>query len=159
MAQCPGGEEADQFTGTCVPHTVPNAGSQFSSIPGNPSLPAVNLPGGGGAIPCTGHNSGQCIGLAEEAAAAGPQAVPESTVGYSPTVTGGVAAAAAGTARVAYSWVMPAKSDPAELGDVEPLADSTARQARRVVAAYATDADECRVFLSMLGIGPSKLEA
>ena len=49
---------------------------------------------------------------------------------------------------------MPAKSDPAELGDVEPLADSTARQARRVVAAYATDADECRVFLSMLGIGP-----
>ena len=54
---------------------------------------------------------------------------------------------------------MPAKSDHAEIGDVEPLADSTARQARRVVAAYATDADECRVFLSMLGIGPTKLEA
>ena len=46
---------------------------------------------------------------------------------------------------------MPAKPDPAEIGDVEPLADSTARQASRVVAAYATDADECRVFLSMLG--------
>ena len=71
VAQCPGGEEQDQFTGVCVPHTVPNAGSQFSSIPGNPSIPAVNLPGGGGAIPCTGHNSGQCIGLAEEAAADG----------------------------------------------------------------------------------------
>ena len=41
-------------------------------------------------IPCTGHNSGQCIGLAEEAQAAGPQAVPESTVGHSPTVYGGV---------------------------------------------------------------------
>jgi hypothetical protein len=53
---------------------------------------------------------------------------------------------------------MPAKSDPAEIGDVEPLTDSTARQARRVVAAYANDADECRVFLSMLGIGPAKLE-
>jgi hypothetical protein len=53
---------------------------------------------------------------------------------------------------------MPAKSELAELGDVEPLADSTARQARRVVAAYATDADECRVFL-LLGIGPAKLEA
>jgi hypothetical protein len=90
MAQCPGGEEADQFTGVCVPHTVPNAGAQFSSIPGNPSIPAVNLPGGGGAIPCTGHNSGQCIGLAEEAAAAGPQAVPESSVGSSPTVTGSI---------------------------------------------------------------------
>jgi hypothetical protein len=54
---------------------------------------------------------------------------------------------------------MPAKSDAADIDDVEPLADSTARQARRVVAAYATDADECRVFLSMLGIGPSKQEA
>lgn len=60
--------------------------------------------------------------------------------------------------RVAYSDVMPTKSDPAELGEVEPLADTTASQARRVVAAYATDADECRVFLSMLGIGPAKLD-
>jgi len=90
LAQCPAGEEEDNFTGICVPHTVPNSGPIFSSIPGNPSLPAVNLPGGGGSIPCTGHNSGQCIGLAEEAQAAGPQAVPESTVGHSPTVTGGI---------------------------------------------------------------------
>ncbi len=51
---------------------------------------------------------------------------------------------------------MPGKSQPADVDDVGPLTDSTARQARRVVAAYATDADECRVFLSMLGIGPSK---
>lgn len=54
---------------------------------------------------------------------------------------------------------MPSKPDPAEIGDIEPLADSTARQARRVVAAYANDADECRMFLSMLGIAPTKLEA
>ncbi len=54
---------------------------------------------------------------------------------------------------------MAAKTNPSEIVDVEPLADDTASQARRVVAAYATDADECRVFLSMLGIGPSKLEA
>ncbi|MGH3634950.1 hypothetical protein [Mycobacterium sp.] len=53
---------------------------------------------------------------------------------------------------------MPAKSDSSEIGEVEPLAHSTARQARRVVAAYATDADECRIFLSMLGIGPAKTE-
>jgi hypothetical protein len=78
LAQCPGGEEEDQFTGVCIPHTVPNSGSTFSSIPGNPD------------IPCTGHNSGQCIGLAEEAQAQGPQPVPESTVGHSPTVTGGM---------------------------------------------------------------------
>lgn len=53
---------------------------------------------------------------------------------------------------------MPETAEP-DIDEVEPLADSTARQARRVVAAYATDADECRVFLSMLGIGPSKPEA
>lgn len=38
--------------------------------------------------------------------------------------------------------------------DLEPVADETARQAQRVVAAYAADADECRTLLSMLGIGP-----
>ncbi|MGK2853283.1 MAG: hypothetical protein ACSLE3_04120 [Microbacteriaceae bacterium] len=54
---------------------------------------------------------------------------------------------------------MPAKTDSAEIGEVEPLADDTASQARRVVAAYATDADECRTFLAMLGIGPAKLDA
>ena len=46
-----------------------------------------------------------------------------------------------------------------DIDEIEPLTDSTARQARRVVAAYATDADECRMCLSMLGIGPSKPDA
>jgi hypothetical protein len=54
---------------------------------------------------------------------------------------------------------MAATPDHADIGDVEPLADSTASQARRVVAAYANDADECRIFLSMLGIGPAKIDA
>ncbi|MGA9873212.1 MAG: hypothetical protein WBQ44_18980 [Rhodococcus sp. (in: high G+C Gram-positive bacteria)] len=39
--------------------------------------------------------------------------------------------------------------------DIEPLADETASQAQRVVAAYATDADECRMLLAMLGIEPT----
>ena len=64
-----------------------------------------------------------------------------------------------GSAVFTYSCRMPAKSDPADIGDVEPLTDSTAQQARRVVAAYANDADECRIFLSMLGIGPAKNES
>ena len=51
---------------------------------------------------------------------------------------------------------MAGKPDTAEIVEVEPLADSTARQARRVVAAYATDADECRMLLSMLGIAPGE---
>ena len=50
-----------------------------------------------------------------------------------------------------------AKPDPAGIDAVEPLADSTARQARRLVAANADDAEECRAFLSMLGIGLAKL--
>ncbi|MFF0814744.1 hypothetical protein ACFYVR_06240 [Rhodococcus sp. NPDC003318] len=39
--------------------------------------------------------------------------------------------------------------------ELEPLTDETARKAQRVVAAYAEDADECRMLLAMLGIGPS----
>ncbi|PXX07681.1 intersectin-EH binding protein Ibp1 [Mycolicibacterium moriokaense] len=73
---CPGGEEEDQFTEVCVPHTVPN--SSFSTIPGNPDLPAVD------GVPCTGHNSGQCIGLSEESEDLGPQPVPRSTISSSP---------------------------------------------------------------------------
>ena len=79
LAQCPGGEEEDLYTGICVPHTVPNSGAApFSSIAGNPDLPSVD------GIPCTGHNSGQCIGLAEESQAMGPEPVPHSTVSSSP---------------------------------------------------------------------------
>ena len=76
LAQCPTGEEEDLYTGTCVPHTVPN--SPLSSIPGNPDLPSVE------GVPCTGHNSGQCIGLSEEEEAMGPQPLPHSTVSSSP---------------------------------------------------------------------------
>lgn len=47
-----------------------------------------------------------------------------------------------------------AENDIAE-DELEPVADETAHQAQRVVAAYASDADECRMLLSMLGIGPA----
>ena len=73
---CPNGESEDVFTGTCTPEMVPNS----------PALPepSGSLPSVDG-IPCTGGNSGQCIGLSEDA----PQyTAPESTVGSSPTVTG-----------------------------------------------------------------------
>ena len=74
MAQCPGGEEEDLYTGICVPHTVPN--SPISSIPGNPDLPAVD------GIPCTGHNTGECIGLAESQGES--FVAPHSTIDSSP---------------------------------------------------------------------------
>ena len=39
--------------------------------------------------------------------------------------------------------------------DLTELADDTARQAQRVVAAFAEDAEDCRMLLDMLGIGPA----
>ena len=72
-AACPNGESADTFTAVCTPDMVPNSPAPQGG------LPTVD------GIPCTGGNSGQCIGLSEDA----PQYVaPNSTVGSSPTVTG-----------------------------------------------------------------------
>ncbi|OBB12119.1 intersectin-EH binding protein Ibp1 [Mycolicibacterium setense] len=79
LASCPNGETEDIYTGVCVPDLVPNS-PEFTSAPNQ--LPQID------GNPCTGGNSGQCIGLAEEQQSEGPQPVPQSTVGSSPTVTG-----------------------------------------------------------------------
>jgi hypothetical protein len=76
IAACPGGESEDTFTGVCTPDLVPNSPEFGQSSPGG--LPEVDN------IPCTGHNSGQCIGLSEEEQAQGPMPVPRSTVSSSP---------------------------------------------------------------------------
>lgn len=77
FAACPTGESEDLYTGVCVPEMVPNSPSPFGmTSPGG--LPEVS------GIPCTGANSGQCIGLAEEQEAQGPMPVPHSTVSSSP---------------------------------------------------------------------------
>ena len=75
---CPGGEEPDQFTGVCVPHTVPNAGATFATQPGNPDVPEVM------GLPCIGHNQGGCIGLAEEAQAQTVAPPPAPVFSHSP---------------------------------------------------------------------------
>lgn len=76
---CAGGEEPDTFTGSCIPHTVPS--SPFSTPAGNPDIPEV------AGVPCTGTNTGQCIGLAENA----PQYVPpSSSESNTPTATGSI---------------------------------------------------------------------
>ena len=57
---------------------------------------------------------------------------------------------------------MPPKTtdtEPDNDDDLTPVADETALAARRVVAAYATDADECRMLLAMLGISPDESAA
>jgi hypothetical protein len=79
MAGCASGEDADQYTGECVPFAVPNSPAPFSTPAGNPDITEID------GVPCTGHDSGACIGLAEDA----PQYVPPtSSVDSSPTVTG-----------------------------------------------------------------------
>ena len=77
ISACPGGETEDQFTNICVPDIVPNS-PEFTSTSPVGGLPEI------GGIPCTGHNSGECIGLSEEQQAEGPIAVPHSEVSSSP---------------------------------------------------------------------------
>lgn len=83
LAACPSGESEDLFTTTCTPELVPNQGgpnsaSPYSTIPGNPDLPAID------GIPCSGNNSGQCIGLAEDQQAQAPLVQPHTSVSSSP---------------------------------------------------------------------------
>ena len=77
ISACAGGETEDQFTNICVPDIVPNSPSFTSTSPVG-GLPEIS------GIPCTGRNSGECIGLGEEQNAAGPIAVPHSEVSSSP---------------------------------------------------------------------------
>jgi hypothetical protein len=76
IAACPGGESEDTFTGVCVPDLVPNSPEAGETSSGG--LPEVDN------IPCTGANTGECIGLSEEQQAQGPMPVPHSTVSSSP---------------------------------------------------------------------------
>lgn len=76
VAACPNGEIEDTFTTVCTPELVPNSPGFSTTSPGG--LPSID------GIPCTGGNSGQCIGLAEEQQAQGPQPVPRSTISSSP---------------------------------------------------------------------------
>ena len=78
LAACDSGEEEDVFTTSCTPFLVPNSPQGFTTTAANPDIPEID------GIPCTGRDSGACIGLAEDEAAAGPQPVPRSTISASP---------------------------------------------------------------------------
>ena len=56
VAECPAGFVAETETGGCV---MAQGSDAPEAIPGNPDLPAVD------GIPCTGANTGECIGLQE----------------------------------------------------------------------------------------------
>ena len=80
LAACTSGEEEDVYTTSCVPFMVPNSPDDdgFTTNAANPDIPEID------GVPCTGHDSGSCIGLAEEQEAMGPQPVPRSTISSSP---------------------------------------------------------------------------
>jgi hypothetical protein len=78
IAACTPGEEVDVYTTVCTPFLVPNSPSGFTTTAANPDIPEID------GIPCTGRDSGACIGLAEDQEAAGPQPVPRSTISASP---------------------------------------------------------------------------
>lgn len=74
VASCPAGESEDTFTGACTPELVPNS-PEFGNTSQGGGLPSVD------GVPCTGANSGQCIGLSEDQ----PQFVqPHTSVSSSP---------------------------------------------------------------------------
>ena len=56
LAECPPGFVTEPTSESCVMGEAPDTPS---AIPGNPALPEVN------GIPCTGANTGECIGLQE----------------------------------------------------------------------------------------------
>ncbi|EHB57841.1 hypothetical protein MycrhDRAFT_0276 [Mycolicibacterium rhodesiae JS60] len=83
---CPAGESEDLYTDQCIPEMVPNqpggnyptpAGTGITySTPGDPnSLPEVQ------GVPCTGRNTGECIGLQENQV---PAVTPHSSISSSP---------------------------------------------------------------------------
>jgi hypothetical protein len=67
VAECPAGEVAHPETGVCMPG--PSADTP-TAIPGNPDLPMVD------GVPCTGANTGECIGLQESQGEGGAVPVP-----------------------------------------------------------------------------------
>jgi hypothetical protein len=67
VAECPPGYILEPTSQACVTGEAQNVPS---AIPGNPALPQVD------GIPCTGANTGECIGLQESQGGGGPLPIP-----------------------------------------------------------------------------------
>jgi hypothetical protein len=76
-SNCPTGEIEDLYTDICVPEMSPNvAGRHWPTAGEGSPLPEVD------GIPCTGANTGQCIGLEESQNV--PHVEPHSSISSSP---------------------------------------------------------------------------
>src|SRR5947208_3371809 len=67
VAECPAGTVMEPTSEACVSGEEQNAPE---AVAGNPALPEVD------GIPCTGANTGQCIGLQESQGGGGPLPIP-----------------------------------------------------------------------------------
>jgi hypothetical protein len=79
---CPAGETKNERTGVCVP-APPKDVVEITTEPW------IGLPEIDGVL-CTGHNSYECIGLAEESRAAGPTPSAHSTFSSEATATSSI---------------------------------------------------------------------
>jgi hypothetical protein len=75
-SKCPAGETEDVFTMVCLPDVAPSVVQMTTAEFGG--VPEID------GVPCTGHNSYECIGLGEEQLAEGPAPSARSTVSSSP---------------------------------------------------------------------------
>ncbi|CAN5445769.1 hypothetical protein BH09ACT8_BH09ACT8_01130 [soil metagenome] len=71
-AKCPAGESEDLYTGVCVPELSPSIVELTPSVFGG--APEVD------GVVCTGHNTYECIGLAEQSLGSGPTPSANATV-------------------------------------------------------------------------------
>ncbi|MCX2928903.1 intersectin-EH binding protein Ibp1 [Mycobacterium sp. CVI_P3] len=78
VAACPEGQTLNQETGGCeaMPGAAPQDGASYSTPGDSNSVPEVQ------GVPCTGANTGECIGLQEDQQA--PAVEPRSTISSSP---------------------------------------------------------------------------
>ena len=83
---CPAGEVEDIYIGECVPEMAPNTPGGNYPTPAGTGI-TYSTPGDSGSlpevqgVPCTGANTGQCIGLQENQV---PAVVPHSSISSSP---------------------------------------------------------------------------
>ena len=83
---CPAGEVEDIYIGECLPEFAPNTPGGNDPTPAGTGITS-STPGDSGSvpevqgIPCTGANTGQCIGLQEDQT---PAVEPRSSISSSP---------------------------------------------------------------------------
>lgn len=78
VTACPAGETEDLYTDNCTPELSPNvAGGAYPTVPAGGTVPEVQ------GVPCTGRNTGECIGL-QESEGNMPMVTPHSELSSSP---------------------------------------------------------------------------